>query len=249
MAVRSTAAAPNLPLTDAQITLVRQHVPENILAELGDWTAKLPVISQFFNRISPAVPAVLDGRLFFNEKFADSKKQEMTGIALSLFYQREKNPMQEPCIKWEIREIAFKNGQCVGLYNSNEYYPNGFRDNVQEHEMDAHDPSINFTKVAADKLETWMYMILGDASKTASFPAPALSASVPELQPAPVASAHTQKPPQRAQAADAEPAHRTEAHAPAQPAARAWYQVIGDALGGCIASLVDCFKRFFGLTT
>ena len=244
MSVRSATQAPVLPLTKAQIELVRTHVPEKALAKLGDWAEKIPVISQLFDPRSPAIPAIIHGRLFFNDKFANSKKQEMTGIALSLFSEKEKDPLKSPCLRWHRDVIAFKEGECVGTYSYNRYYGDNEEDDWQSFQDDAHVKYPGFPENADYLMSLAIEAMLNTAKLCKPlplFPTPTSESQIVPISPAPRAEDLLLD--------EAEPVRQPEAPELPQPAVeRSWYEVIGDALSGCIASVVDCFKRFFGLT-
>ncbi len=245
MAVQNAANA--ALLSAEQITLVRQHVPEEVLAVLstkleGDWTTKIPLISDFIHRHSPDVPTRFYGRLYFTDKFADSRAQLVTGVALS-FFTATKIPGSTGISAWKIREIGFQEGRCVGhyFYRFSPDDGHGPDDRLRSHDVDEH--TIPFVdrggivmrfdaaRAHAEMSEgiTRMLTDLGVADPRVRITPPPQPLPVPVPMPLPQLDQPVQ------------PAEQP------QPADRAWYlrifDAIGDAIGSCFSGLLDCIRR------
>src|ERR1700722_6222193 len=237
------------PLDDEQQALVRRHVPEEVLGVLstklgGDWTIKIPLYLDFIQRHSPDAPKKLRGQLYFTNKFIDSQPKLVEGVALS-FFEAKAHENGVGIASWKIREVGFQEGRCVGHYSFKFSPDDGYEmdDSLKSDYNDAHVPMlvnkqgdlVPFNPEAEARYG--IEQMLKDSGVT-DYHIGRVSSLIPaRVDPLPAPAPLINEP---VALDDGEPA---------QPAARAWYQVIGDALGGCIASLVDCFKRFFGLTT
>ncbi len=248
MAVQfSTTVA--LPLDGEHQALIRSHVPEEVLGVLstklgGDWTTKIPLYLDFIQRHSPDTPKKLRGQLYFTNKFVDSQSKLVEGVALS-FFEAKPSENGVGIISWKIREVGFQGGRCVGHYSFKFSPDDGCEtdDRLRSDYNDAHvsmplnklgDPMIFNPEAQA---RYGIEQMLKDSGVTDYHIGRLSSLIPPRVEPLPAPAPLPNEP---VALDDGEPA---------QPAARAWYQMIGDALGGCIASLVDCFKRFFGFAT
>ena len=111
---------------------VLEHIPENVLTQLGEWD-KLSMI--YARGVSPRftsaidrtkageqLPAELHNRLFFTERFADSLGVSVRGVALAFFAYKQKEDQSLELGSWEIIELAFSRPlstakrECVGYY-------------------------------------------------------------------------------------------------------------------------------------
>ncbi len=236
-----------VPLSAADQALVRQHVPESVLGQLGDWQSQIPLaeaVSYYMDTTASQVSVDLHNKLFFTRDFYDarsaSRRQDVTcitqGVALVFFKYNDQgftglSGGGRRC-NWSVHAFGFENGVPFGEYfrerigvlgKSNSFVKRDFRD--------------KYDKIPEDILDVRIPNLLREARKAGAqvFPR-ALPVPVPvQLPVAPVV-------PEPVQPA---PAEVGLPPAPAIETPRAWYQVIGDALSSCIASLVDCFLRFF----
>ena len=230
MAVQAAPLNLNLPLTDAQIQSVLDHVPEeaftsHLRRDLQDWRNQVPVISRLFDIDKPDVPAELHARLFFNEQFMNSKRETVNGIALMLFYElSQDSESAAPSLKWKMEYVAFQNKQCVGSY-----LYGGRRDGRSIIPMVEDASKADFSTHAKSIMGDGLNLIYHDLYSARTH---ALSA----------------KP--KTRAADELALNEQAGHLQLEPAdERPWYQMITDAFCGCFWSLVDCFKRLLCMET
>ena len=211
---------------------VEANITKEVLDRLENWTRKFPMSEPIKRPFADrGVSELLRNKIFFTQKFMDSQQNRVEGIALAFFEYVERSSGKPD---WKICELGFAKHKCVGFY----------RVTVSTADpLDPSDQAVSMTSIDAHT-QGWTE---ASPQKLIDEKIPYLLAKAQAALPAPIEP----EAPLFNGAGQANQDERDEAMvAPIlpHPAARAWYQVIGDALSGCIASVVDCFKRFFGLT-
>ncbi len=116
-----------VPLSAENIALVRQHVPESVLKQLGDWTNQIPLIEPVnYNEALTQIPTDLRNKLFFTNGFRNifylrsyhSDTLTITqGVALVFFkffeFARADGVIQR---NWTLHVCGFENGNPFGEY-------------------------------------------------------------------------------------------------------------------------------------
>ncbi len=215
-----------LPLSEHHVNMIRLHVPESVLSQLGNWSERIPVVECVMRRTAiTQVPDTLVRKLFFMHQFEDSRSTEenpsiVEGVALAFFHKIEiatyRGIEGARCARWELHTCAFENSQPRGFYEFQVNAVNQITWIGKDELIDAHTPSWDPVSSPQSILDQKVPRLLelGDQFR-----------ELESLPPDPIV---IDMPPQ------------------AQPVeARPWYLRIFDALSGCLSGLFDCIWRLF----
>lgn len=232
MSVKPVGQVPVTLLTDAQIALVNQHVPEGafklspLRERANDWHVQIPMISQLVDFEKPNLPKEFHYRLFWSTQFMNSNKEVVKGVALSLFFENQKNEAQRSS-KWKFESVAFQNKQCVGFYAVAMSHE-GRLDCLAKQDAQGLTDLENEMNEGLNLLSCHL-----GAAKEAQRQALNAKSGAPAAK-----NLHNADPIEDEQLDGEQPIDE-----------RAWYQKITDAFCDCIWNFIDCFKRFFGFAT
>jgi hypothetical protein len=252
-----------VPLSEENVALVRQHVPESVLTQLGDWQSQIPLFGpiklhvDFCDnaKLTRTVSSALDNKLFFTNGFYCTRldqTQQMTitqGVALtffesSIFTFGDGRTMDVGI----LHACGFENGAPFGHYRGGQGrryavigdYCDRYSQGPEKWTSRFWDPQRSPDEIIDKHIPELLELAIKSGARV-----------FPRIPPEPVQQLLLNRAMPEVQQPLAEPAVQpapAEVRLPPVPAvetSRAWYQVIGDALSSCIASLVDCFLRFF----